>query len=59
MLSHNCIGPEDSCIQVMNMVAMNGNAPNMILIDLYLPVRCIHHPANIDPIDIEMLFGNR
>ena len=39
--------------------AINGNAPKIKLIVLYLPVVCIIHPAKIEPADIARLFGNR
>lgn len=35
------------------MLAMKGKQPKIRLISLYLPVRCIIHPANIDPQDME------
>lgn len=43
----------------MDTAATNGNIPKMRLIILYFPVRCIIHPANREPHDIDILFGNK
>jgi hypothetical protein len=59
MLNQDCIGPESSCIIAIRLVARKGNEPKIRLIILYLPVRCIIHPAKTEPNDIETLFGSR
>lgn len=43
MLNHIWIGPESSRIKDIRTAAVKGNVPNIKLIILYFPVRCIIH----------------
>ena len=42
-LSQSLAGLEFSFIVDINAVAMKGKIPNVILMNLYFPVRCIDH----------------
>ena len=43
MLNQSFAGPEFSLIVAINIVPMKGRMPNVILMNLYFPVRCIDH----------------
>ena len=59
ILNQDWIGPESSFILYIKIVPIAGKVPKIKLRVLYLPVVCIIHPAKIEPVDIEILFGNR